>query len=104
LINLTRNAIEAMVGITDRPKRLSLFTFCNGDKILIQVRDSGCGVANPALIFEPFLTTKENGLGMGLAICRSIVEAHGGRLWATANEDVGLTFSITLPLHSDGTR
>jgi C4-dicarboxylate-specific signal transduction histidine kinase len=81
-----------------------LVTQSDGVNILIQVRDSGCGIANPASIFDPFFTTKENGMGMGLAICRSIVEAHGGRLWATANEQAGTTFNIPRPLHSDVAR
>jgi PAS domain S-box-containing protein len=104
LINLAHNAVEAMEGVADRPRRLLLVTQSDGVNILIQVRDSGCGIANPASIFDPFFTTKENGMGMGLAICRSIVEAHGGRLWATANEEAGTTFSVTLPLHSDVAR
>ena len=88
----------------DRPRRLSIQTQCDGTNILIHVRDTGCGIANTALIFDPFFTTKEKGMGMGLAICRSIIELHGGRLWATANEDAGATFSIKLPLHSDVAR
>ena len=70
-------------------------------EILIQVRDHGVGVKDPALIFEPFFSTKASGMGMGLSICRSIVEAHGGRVWATANEEAGMTFSFTLALSSD---
>jgi C4-dicarboxylate-specific signal transduction histidine kinase len=97
LINLAHNAIEALEGVTGRPRRLSLVTQCDGVDILIQVRDGGRGIANPALIFDPFFTTKDNGMGMG----RSIVEMHGGRLWATANKDAGTTLSFTLPLHPD---
>jgi PAS domain S-box-containing protein len=99
LINLAHNAIEAMEGVSDRPKILSFTSLCDGVDLLIQVRDSGCGIANSASIFEPFFTTKPNGMGMGLSICRSIVEAHGGRLWADANEGAGTTFSFTLPMH-----
>jgi PAS domain S-box-containing protein len=102
LINLVHNAIEAMAGVTDRAKSLLLSSRRQGDELLIQVRDHGSGIKNPALIFEPFFTTKESGMGMGLSICRSIVEAHGGRVWATANEDAGTTFSFTLPLAVDG--
>jgi len=90
-----------MQGVTDRTRILSLISRRDGVDILIEVRDSGCGIANPASIFDPFFTTKENGMGMGLAICRSIIEVHGGRLWATANEGAGTTFSFTLPLHPD---
>jgi PAS domain S-box-containing protein len=100
LINLVHNATEAMAGLTDRPKSLVLKSRRQGEELLIQVRDHGVGVTNPALVFEPFFTTKESGMGMGLSISRSIVEAHGGRIWATANEDAGATFSVALPLAS----
>jgi len=98
LINLVHNATEAMHGVTDRAKSLVLSSRRQGAEILIQVRDHGIGIKDPTLIFEPFFTTKESGMGVGLSICRSIVEAHGGRLWATANEDAGMTLSFALPL------
>jgi PAS domain S-box-containing protein len=101
LMNLVHNAIEAMHGVTDRTKSLVLGSRRQGEGLLIQVRDKGFGIEDATLIFEPFFTTKESGMGMGLSICRSIVEAHGGRVWATANEDAGMTFSFTLPLASD---
>ena len=101
LINLVRNGAEAMVGLTDRPKLLVLGSRRQGKELLIQVRDHGVGIKDSALVFEPFFTTKESGMGMGLSICRSIVEAHDGRIWATANEDAGTTFSFTLPLASE---
>ena len=68
--------------------------------VVVTVRDSGVGVPESELtrIFEPFVTTKSQGLGMGLAISRSIVEAHGGRIWATRNDDRGLTVHIQLPI------
>jgi two-component system, LuxR family, sensor kinase FixL len=71
-----------------------------GHKVIIAVRDSGEGVKNDQLdrIFQPFYTTKDNGLGLGLAISRSIVEAHGGRLWAENNPDRGVTIYFTVPL------
>ena len=101
LINLVHNATEAMAGLTDRPKSLVLRSRRQGEELLIQVRDHGVGIKDPTLVFEPFFTTKESGMGMGLSISRSIVEAHGGRIWATANEDAGTTFSFTLPLASE---
>ena len=101
LINLVHNAIEAMAGLADPAKLLVLTSRRKESEILIQVRDHGVGVKDAALIFEPFFSTKASGMGMGLSICRSIVEAHGGRVWATANEDAGMTFSFTLSLIPD---
>jgi PAS domain S-box-containing protein len=98
LINLVHNAMEAMDGVTDRAKSLLLSSRHQGEELLIQVRDRGFGIEDPTLIFEPFFSTKKSGMGMGLSICRSIVEAHGGRVWAIANEDAGMTFSIALPV------
>jgi len=98
LINIVHNATEATNGVTDRAKSLLLSSRRQGEELLIQVRDNGVGSKDPTLIFEPFFTTKESGMGMGLSICRSIVEAHGGRVWATANEDAGMTFSVALPV------
>jgi C4-dicarboxylate-specific signal transduction histidine kinase len=104
LINLVHNAVEAMDGVGDRPKRLVLQSRRGLNEVTIQVRDEGCGLTDPAAIYEPFFTTKDAGMGMGLSISRSIVEAHGGRLWATANEDAGTTFSVTLPLDGETPR
>lgn len=101
LINLVHNAIEAMAGLAEPAKLLVLTSRRKESEILIQVRDHGVGVKDAALIFEPFFSTKASGMGMGLSICRSIVEAHGGRVWATANEDAGMTFSFTLSLIPD---
>ena len=70
------------------------------DAIQIEISDRGAGVEFPDKIFEPFFTTKEHGMGMGLAICRSIVESHGGRLWAEKNEPQGATFIFTLPVEA----
>jgi signal transduction histidine kinase len=100
LINLVNNAIEAMAGLMDRPKVLVVRCERHAEELLIQVRDHGVGIKDPTLVFEPFFTTKESGMGMGLSIARSIVEAHGGQIWATGNEDAGTTFSLTLPLTS----
>jgi signal transduction histidine kinase len=100
LINLVHNAIEAMAGVSDRERSLVLRSRRQGEELLIDVRDDGVGITDPALVFEPFFTTKESGMGMGLSISRSIVEAHGGRIRATANEGAGTTFSVSLPLVS----
>jgi C4-dicarboxylate-specific signal transduction histidine kinase len=101
LINLVHNAIEAMAGVTDGAKSLLLSSRRQGGELVIQVRDNGSGIKDPTVVFEPFFTTKESGMGMGLSISRSIVEAHGGRIWATANAGAGMTFSFTLPLTSN---
>jgi len=101
LVNLARNALEAMKPVTDRARNLTFVSRPDGTDVLIQVRDSGSGITNPNAIFDPFFTTKESGMGIGLAICRSIVDAHGGRLWAAPNDGPGATFSLTLPVRSE---
>jgi signal transduction histidine kinase len=101
LINLVHNAIEAMAGMNDREKSLVLSSRRQREELLIQVRDHGVGIKDPTLVFEPFFTTKASGMGMGLALSRSIVEAHGGRIWATSDGAAGTAFSFTLPLASD---
>jgi C4-dicarboxylate-specific signal transduction histidine kinase len=100
LVNLIQNAIEAMSAVTDRPKRLVIRSESRGqDGVLVAVRDSGIGFdpKNDRRIFDAFFTTKAQGMGMGLAISRSIIEAHDGRLWASANSDQGATVQFTLP-------
>jgi PAS domain S-box-containing protein len=100
LINLVQNGIDAMDGIRDRPKTLVLRSHIQEPRfVAIQVKDSGSGIPDPVTIFEPFFSTKEKGLGVGLSICRSIVEAHAGQLWARADEGGGSTFEFTLPVH-----
>jgi PAS domain S-box-containing protein len=100
VLNLMLNAIEAMSCLDEAPRELRISTTRKASgAILIAVRDSGPGL-DPTVVnrlFDPFYTTKPGGIGMGLAICNSIVEAHGGRLWASANEPRGAAFQFTLP-------
>jgi PAS domain S-box-containing protein len=103
VLNLVVNAIEAMRA-SDEPRRLELGAARSGeDGVLVSVRDSGPGVDHPyaGRIFDAFFTTKPDGMGMGLAISRSIIEAHGGRLFARNNEGAGATFYFTLPASRD---
>jgi PAS domain S-box-containing protein len=104
ILNLILNAIEAMNGVDEGAREIRISTgreASNG--VLVSVRDLGRGLEPHSVnrLFEAFYTTKPDGLGMGLAICRSIIEAHGGRLWATANELRGAVFQFTLPLERD---
>jgi PAS domain S-box-containing protein len=101
IFNLLLNGIEAMDPVLDRPKKLFIRSQRNTpETVLVEIRDCGVGLKDPEKVFEAFFTTKENGMGMGLAICRSIVDAHYGRLWASPGEDAGATFSFTLPVSS----
>jgi C4-dicarboxylate-specific signal transduction histidine kinase len=98
LVNLIRNGLDAMKSNTDEPKSLSVsIQKEQGGTVLAQVRDTGVGIADSVKIFEPFFTTKDDGMGMGLAICRSIVEAHEGAIWAAAGTPRGTIFSVRLP-------
>jgi signal transduction histidine kinase len=101
ILNLIMNAIEAMSEVAEGPRELLIRTReAEPGSVLVAVSDSGPGLAqaSPERIFEAFYTTKSSGLGMGLSICRSIVDAHGGRLWATPNEPRGAVFCMTLPI------
>ncbi|WOD13907.1 PAS domain S-box protein [Paraburkholderia kirstenboschensis] len=97
IVNLVRNAIEAFSATVERPKSLAIRSRRDRDNVVVDVEDEGMGIPNLETIFEPFTTTKETGMGMGLAICRSIVEAHTGRIWVVRNEIRGVTFSFSLP-------
>jgi PAS domain S-box-containing protein len=99
LVNLIRNGVESM-GTVPGNRILRLRVRKIDDAVQTEIRDSGRGVEFPDKIFEPFFTTKEDGMGMGLAICRSIVESHGGRLWAERNEPHGAAFIFTLPVEA----
>jgi PAS domain S-box-containing protein len=101
VFNLLLNAIEAMDPVVDRPRKLFISSkHSSPETVLVDVRDNGPGIQDPDKIFEAFFTTKENGMGMGLAICRSIIDAHRGRLWAASGEGPGTTFSFTLPVRA----
>jgi PAS domain S-box-containing protein len=104
IINLVMNGIEAMQSVTDRPRELVVRSGQDQPgQALISVADCGVGIAaeNVDRLFNPFFTTKSGGMGMGLSICRSIMEAHGGRLWATATVPHGAMFQFTLPVNAD---
>jgi C4-dicarboxylate-specific signal transduction histidine kinase len=99
-INLISNAIEAMEDNRTLPLVRIRAAITDQNEMLIQVIDNGPGVGDPERIFDTFMTTKEKGMGMGLAVSRSIVEAHGGRIWAENNRNGGATFNVALPLSS----
>jgi PAS domain S-box-containing protein len=102
-VNLLRNGIDAMESRNEPPRPILIRSRLDGPQtIQVEIRDHGSGAGDLEKIFEPFFTTKKNGMGMGLAICRSIVEAHEGRLWAVRNDHGGTTFTFTLPSRADG--
>jgi signal transduction histidine kinase len=104
IINLVMNGIEAMQSVTDRPRELVIRSRHDGtQQVLVSVTDCGVGISaeNADRLFTAFFTTKSSGMGMGLSICRSIVEAHGGRLSACRNEGPGATFQFVLPVHQE---
>ncbi|MDB5306655.1 MAG: Signal transduction histidine kinase [Gemmataceae bacterium] len=100
VLNLLQNAVEAVSGITTDPRVVTVATSSDGpDRVTVRFRDTGAGLppGDEHRLFERFFTTKPNGMGMGLAISRSIVEAHGGQVWANAAPDRGAVFTFTLP-------
>ena len=102
LVNLAMNGMDAMQMETGRPKCLIIRVRQEDKIVLTEIVDTGVGVADFTTIFDSFSTTKEHGLGMGLSICRSIVDAHGGRLWGSANTAGGAVFSFTMPIDDGG--
>jgi signal transduction histidine kinase len=104
MLNLVMNGIEAMQSVADRLLELVIRSRQDEtQQVLVSVTDCGVGISaeNADRLFNAFFTTKTSGMGMGLSICRSIIEAHGGRLWATANVPHGATFQFTLPVNAD---
>ena len=99
ILNLVRNASDAMSAVKDRPRELVVSTEPAGKEVCFKVRDAGIGIDPTASerLFESFYTTKEDGMGMGLSVSRSIIEAHEGRLWAMANDGPGATFAFSVP-------
>ena len=105
MLNLIVNAIEAMRSLGEGNRDLLICTRkAEQNDVLVEVLDSGPGVlpATVERLFESFCTTKQTGLGLGLSICRSIVEAHNGRLWASPSVPRGAIFHFTVPAHADG--
>lgn len=102
MLNLIINAVEAMTAVDDGARELTIRTGRHeSGGVCVAIGDSGPGmnVQDVERLFEPFYTSKAGGMGMGLSICRSIVESHGGALWASANEPHGAVFQFTLPAH-----
>ena len=104
VLNLIMNGMEAMSAVADRPRELDIATWKDQvDKIRVTVKDVGVGLEPPSVerVFDAFYTTKPQGIGIGLSISRSIIEAHNGRLWAAHNDGPGATFQFTLPIYDD---
>jgi signal transduction histidine kinase len=101
VINLVMNGVQAMAGMTGRARRMRIATsLVDGHYGQVAIEDSGTGISeeNVGRLFNAFFTTKTDGMGMGLSICRSIVEAHGGRIWAESEEGQGATMQFVLPI------
>jgi signal transduction histidine kinase len=101
ILNLIINAVEAMGGVNEGTRELLIGTGQNASsEVRVAVQDSGSGLSPEGFdrLFDPFYTTKPDGMGMGLSICRSIVEGHGGRVWASHTGDRGVTVQFTLPV------
>jgi signal transduction histidine kinase len=99
MLNLIVNAIQSMRSVEDGKRELHISTRIGPEGVCVAVRDTGPELRPESLphLFEPFYTTKPDGMGMGLSICRSIIEAHGGRLWAARCEPRGALFQFTIP-------
>jgi signal transduction histidine kinase len=105
ILNLLRNASDAMSGVDGRPRQLLIRTEEDEDgQVRLTVKDAGVGFAYQAAdrLFESFYTTKNDGMGIGLSVSRSIIESHHGRLWAMPNNGPGVTFSFSIPCRPEG--
>jgi signal transduction histidine kinase len=105
ILNLIINAVQAMSGVSEGSRGLLIGTGKHSGGVLVAVQDSGPGLKPESFehLFDSFYTTKPGGMGMGLSICRSIVEAHDGRIWATPNAGPGITVQFTLPINDQAT-
>jgi signal transduction histidine kinase len=104
VLNLIMNGIEAMSSVVERPRQLVISSEkADSGEVQVTVQDTGIGLDpnTKARIFDPFYTTKSGGMGMGLSISRSILQSHGGRLWATANDGPGASFHFTIPKYDE---
>ena len=104
IINLMMNGLEAMSSVTDRPRELTIRSQRDdADRVLVAVQDSGVGIETEHMdrLFNAFFTTKPTGMGMGLSICRSIIDAHDGKLFASRNSGAGVTFNFMLPAYRE---
>jgi signal transduction histidine kinase len=100
ILNLIRNAADAMSGVDDRPRQLVIRTSVDEDDgVCVSVQDAGVGIdpSRMGKLFEPFYSSKSDGMGIGLSISRSIIESHHGRLWAKPNAGPGATFLFSIP-------
>jgi signal transduction histidine kinase len=102
LVNLIRNAIDSMEHNSGWPKEIEIRAYRAGKRVLIEVADRGNGVFDAAKTFKPFFTTKSSGMGMGLAICKMIVDAHKGKLWAKSRQPRGTLFGFAMPVEGVG--
>ncbi|MBY3537567.1 PAS domain-containing protein [Rhizobium laguerreae] len=102
VFNVARNGVESMQSNGEDPMTLDISSRYTGDTAIVEIADNGVGLDDPHKVFEPFFTTKTDGMGMGLSICRSIVDAHNGRLWAQARPSRGAVFAFELPIQDAG--
>jgi C4-dicarboxylate-specific signal transduction histidine kinase len=104
ILNLLRNATDAMTDVNDRPRHMLVKTELEEERVRLTVKDSGIGFSQDGMdqLFNAFYTTKSQGMGMGLSVSRSIIESHNGRLWAVPNDGPGVTFSFSIPITPQG--
>jgi signal transduction histidine kinase len=105
VINLVINGIQAMATVNDRPRELVIRSSQDvAGQVVVSVQDSGVGIdpSNAGRLFDAFFSTKPNGMGMGLSVCHTIIEAHGGRIWASSDRGPGATFLFSLPSIREG--